>query len=462
MLRLFNTLSRKVEEFKPIKDKRVGIYACGPTVYHNVHIGNLRTFVLTDVLTRVLRFDGYKVKLVMNITDVGHLTGDSDMGEDKLEKGAARENKSVWDVAKFYEKTFLANIKALNIRKPNKLPRATEHIAEQIKLVERLFKKGIAYGTPEAVYFDVTKFPGYGKLSGQNLGEKKTAARQEVVADPHKKNPADFALWFKRIGKFKNHTMHWNSPWGDGFPGWHIECSAMSTRYLGQPLDIHVAGIDLAYPHNENEIAQSEAAYDKPYVNYWVHGEHLLLGSGKMAKSEGNFITLSDVIKRGINPLAFRYLILGAHYRTKLNFSWESLEAAQNALDNLYEKISELSGTPSVAMCDDYYKAFMREINNDLDMPRTLSLLWRLIKMPNPDKLKLSTIKKFDEILGLDLLRGAFARKKIPAKIKLLAQERESLRKQKLFTQADTVRTRIEESGFEVKDTDEGPIVRKA
>lgn len=459
--KLYNTLTHKIEEFKPIKDKQVGIYACGPTVYHYVHIGNLRTFIMTDVLARVLAFDGYKVKLVMNITDVGHLTGDSDQGDDKLEKGAKREGKTVWDVAKFYEKAFLSDIKVLNIKIPSKLPRATEHIKEQIKLTDQLIKKGFAYDTPEAVYFEVSKFPDYAKLSGQKLEEKKTGARTEVVGDPHKKNPADFALWFKRVGKFKNHTMHWPSPWGDGFPGWHAECSSMSTKYLGQPFDIHTGGVDLIMPHHTNEIAQSVAPAGKPLANFWLHGEHLLLTSGKMAKSEGNSITLRDIIARDISPLAFRYLALSAHYRSKLHFSWESLEAAQNALDNLYDKISEMQGSPSVAMCEDYYRAFVREINNDFDTPRTLSLLWRLIKKPNPDKLKLSTIKKFDEILGLDLLNGAKERKKIPAEIKKLAQDREKLRQQKKFGKADEIRQRLETAGFLLKDTSEGVVLRR-
>jgi len=461
MLKLYNTLNRHVEEFKPIKDKQVGIYACGPTVYHYVHIGNLRTFVLTDILARVLKFDGYKVKLIMNITDVGHLTGDNDRGDDKLEKGARREGKTVWDVAKFYEKAFLADIKTLNIKKPSKLPRATEHIKEQIKLIKQLVERGYAYDAPEAVYFDVAKFPDYDRLSGQKLDEKKTRARAEIAVDKHKKNPADFALWFKRVGKFKNHTMYWPSPWGPGFPGWHVECSAMSVKYLGQPFDIHTGGVDLITPHHTNEIAQSTADAAKPLANFWVHGEHLLLRSGKMAKTDGNAVTLAEIVKSGISPLAFRYLVLGAHYRSKLNFSMQSLEAAQNALDNLYDKISELQGAPSVAMCEDYYRAFVREINNDLDMPRTISLLWRLIKQPNPDKLKLSTIKKFDEVLGLDLLKGAAEIKKIPAEIKKLAQNREHLRQQKKFGEADEIRRQLEAAGYAAKDSPAGPILRK-
>ncbi|PIR97658.1 MAG: cysteine--tRNA ligase [Candidatus Doudnabacteria bacterium CG10_big_fil_rev_8_21_14_0_10_41_10] len=471
MLKLFNTLSKKIEKFQPIKDKRVSIYSCGPTVYDYVHIGNLRTYLFNDILRRVLIYDGYKVKQVMNITDVGHLTDDADSGVDKLEKGAEREKKTVWDVAKFYEKEFLNDIRALNILMPDKLPHPTDHIKQQIKIIETLVKINFAYDAKEAVYFDVSKFPDYTKLSGQKLKDKKQAARTEVVKDLSKKNPADFALWFKLTGKFADHSMHWPSPWGEGFPGWHIECSAMSTEYLGQPFDIHTGGVDLIMPHHSNEIAQSQSASGKPLANYWLHGEHLLIKSGKpghldgeprrMAKSENNFIRLKDIVDKGFSPLAFRYLVLGAHYQTKLNFSWESLRAAQNSLDHLLDLISELKGSPGKFMCADYAKAFDREINNNLDTARALSLTWRLLKKPNPDKLKISTIKKFDKVFGLDLLKGALIRKKIPNKIKELAKTRERLRKQKEFGKADDARAELEKLGYEINDTPEGPVVKK-
>ena len=461
MLKLYNTLTKKLEEFKPIKKGSVGFYACGPTVYNFVHIGNLRTYILADVLRRVLAFLGNKINFVMNITDVGHLTGDVDTGEDKLEKGAIREGKTVWDIAKFYEKAFLADIKSLNIKAPSKLARATDHIKDQIKIISDLEKKGYAYDTPEAIYFDISKFKDYTKLSGRNLSDELVGARAEVIKDKAKKNPADFALWFKRVGKFANHTMHWDSPWGDGFPGWHIECSAMSAKYLGQPFDIHAGGVDLIFPHHTNEIAQSKAAYGKNLANYWIHGEHLLVNKGRMGKSEGNFVTLKDVVKKDFSPLAFRYLVLGAHYRAKLNFSWESLEGAQNSLDHLYDRIAGLKGKASVAMCVDFAKAFEREIQNDLDMPRVLSLTWRLLKSDNEDKLKLSTLVKFDEVLGLDLLKGAAERRKIPAKIKEMSVLRSKLRNSKKYKEADEVRKKIEKQGFEVKDTKEGPLVRK-
>ena len=461
MLKLYNTLTKKQEEFQPIKKGSVGFYACGPTVYNFVHIGNLRTYILSDVLRRTLGFLGYKVNFVMNITDVGHLTGDVDTGEDKLEKGATREGKTVWDIAKFYEKAFLKDAKSINIKSPTKLPRATDHIKEQIKLISDLKKKGFTYDTPEAVYFDISKFKDYTKLSGRNLEGELQGARAEVVKDQAKKNPADFALWFKRVGKFADHTMHWDSPWGDGFPGWHIECSAMSAKYLGQPFDIHAGAVDLIFPHHSNEISQSVSAYGKNLANFWIHGEHLLINSGRMGKSEGNFITLKDVAEKGFNPLAFRYLVLGAHYRAKLNFSWESLEGAQNSLDHLYDKIAELKGTPSIAMCADFAIAFEKEIENDLNMPRVLSLTWRLLKSDNADKLKLSTLAKFDEVLGLDLLKGAEKKKKTPASVKKLAQAREDFRKEKDFKKSDEIRKEIESKGFIVKDTSDGPLIRK-
>ncbi|KKU04579.1 MAG: Cysteine-tRNA ligase, partial [Parcubacteria group bacterium GW2011_GWA2_45_30] len=334
---MVNTLTRKKEIFRPIHKNWVGLYTCGPTVYNYAHIGNLRTYIFEDVLRRTLEYAGYKIKHVMNITDVGHLTSDADEGEDKLEKEARQEKKSVWDIAEFYTGAFLNDISRLNIKRAGVLAPATKNIKQQITLIKKLFQKGFAYETTQAVYFDVSKFKTYTKLSRQRIDEKITAARAEVIQDPKKKNPPDFALWFKRIGKFKNHALHWSSPWGDGFPGWHIECSAISTKYLGQPFDIHTGGVDHISVHHTNEIAQSEGAFGKPLVKYWMHGEFLLLDQARMGKSVGNFITLNTLVEKGFNPFAFRYLALGAHYRSKLNFTWESLEAAKCSLERLYD-----------------------------------------------------------------------------------------------------------------------------
>ncbi|MCL5435473.1 MAG: cysteine--tRNA ligase [Patescibacteria group bacterium] len=460
MLRLYNTLSKKLEDFKPLKDKHVGLYTCGPTVYNFAHIGNLRTYIFEDALKRVLTYLGYKVTHAMNITDVGHLTSDADEGEDKMELGAKREGKSPLAIAKRYEQAFFADLTALNVLPPDKILRATDSIKEQLEIIKLLEKRGFTYQDEAAIYFDTSKLSDYGKLSGQKLSDKKTAARAEVVVDEKKRNPTDFVLWFFLTGRYKSHVLHWPSPWGEGFPGWHIECSAISRKLLGQPFDIHTGGVDHIGTHHTNEIAQSEAAFGLPLANVWMHGEFLQIQNSKMAKSAGTFITLADVIAKNFSPLAYRYLALTAHYRAKLNFTWESLAAAQNALDELYEKIAQLSGTPSVAMCADYARVFEREISNDLDMPRAASLLWRLVKSDNSDKLKLSTLKRFDEVLSLNLLKGAAAIKKIPREIKKLAHDREMARKKSDFASADAIRKEIELAGYTVRDTTEGSVIR--
>jgi len=425
MLKLYNTLTRKKQVFRPIDKKafrpgsgqaprqssgQVGLYTCGPTVYDFAHIGNLRTYIFEDILRRTLEYNGYKVKHIMNITDVGHLTSDADLGEDKIEKASRRERKSVHQLAKFYTQSFLKDIKKLNIKKAYKLAPATSYIKEQINLISRLFKKGYAYETSQAVYFDVSKFKNYTKLSKQKLSQKITAVREEVVADPEKRNPYDFALWFKTVGRFKNHTMRWPAPWGLGFPGWHLECSAISSAELGQPFDIHTGGVDHINVHHSNEIAQSEAAFGKPLARFWLHGEFLLVDQSKMAKSESNFLTLETVIEKGFNPLAFRYLILTAHYRSKLNFSWKSLQAGQNALDNLYNEMTRINADKKQIYADKksalisqnrhksaYEKDFSVAINDDLNMPKVIALIWQIIKDTRlSDKTKKQLLFKFD------------------------------------------------------------------
>ncbi|MDP3995626.1 MAG: cysteine--tRNA ligase, partial [bacterium] len=375
-MKLYNTLSRKKQTFTPLKKGRVSLYTCGPTVYHYSHIGNLRSYIFADTLERSLASEGYKVKRVMNITDVGHLTGDSDAGQDKLEAAAARSKKTVWDVARFYTKAFFDDCAQLNIKKPKKTVRATDAIPAQIKLITQLFKKGYAYETKQAVYFDISKFKSYGKLSGQSLEQKLVAARSEVVEDPDKKHPADFSLWFKRVGAHRDHAMHWKSPWGDGFPGWHIECSAISSKYLGQPFDIHTGGVDHIGTHHENEIAQSEAATGKPLAKVWMHNEFLVVDKRKMAKSSGSFVTLKDAQDKGFEPLSLRYLALTAHYRSLLHFSWDSLGAAQNALHNLLDEISRERPQKKGKSADLYIKKFKSHISNDLDTPQALALVW--------------------------------------------------------------------------------------
>lgn len=459
MLKLFNSLSKKLEEFKPIQPGHVGLYTCGPTVYNNAHMGNHRTFTFYDILKRILNANGFKVKHALNITDVGHLTSDADTGEDKLEKGAVREGKTVWEVADFYTKSFLEDLKTLNILKPDFLPKATDHIADQIEIIKLLEEKGFTYDTQEAVYFDITKFPAYGKLSGQKLEDKLTGAREEVVTKTQKKNPKDFALWFKTVGRYANHQMHWDSPWGDGFPGWHIECSAMSKKYLGQPFDIHAGGVDHLPVHHENEIAQSEAAFGIPLSNYWLHGEHLLINTGRMGKSEGNYVTLKDVFEKGFNPLAFRYLILTTHYRSKLNFTWESLAGAQNALNNLYQQISTYDSAE--IGCAQYEQNFLDAINNDLDTPKALAVVWNLVKSDYPGSAKLQSLIKFDEVLGLKIKEVWKAAQAIPDVVNKLVNERELARKEKDFTRSDELRVAIESNGYLVEDTLNGVKVKK-
>ncbi len=465
-IRLYNTLSRKIEPIAPIKADIVGLYTCGPTVYDYVHIGNLRTYIFNDILERALEYNGYAVKRVMNITDVGHLTSDADTGEDKLDREARAKKKSVSEIAQFYTKAFLDDLKKLNIKIPKIIAPATAHIKEQIDMIKILFEKGFAYETANAVYFDVSKFPNYGKLSGQSLKEKTVGARDEVVVDSKKRNAADFALWFKLVGKFKNHLLRWQSPWGEGFPGWHIECSTISRHFLGQPFDIHTGGVDHIGTHHTNEIAQSEAAYGVPLANIWLHGEHLIINNARMGKSEGNFITLSDLEKKGYTPLAFRYLVLGAHYRTQLNFTWESLDAAANGANNISYALQELSrdltsdeNKNAREKCE---SQFLGAINNDLNTSQALAVFQEALdssELSPRDKMLLA--KHFDNALGLGLDTPlGYSPEKDP-EIAEKARKYAELRNDKQFIQSDALRKEMEGLGYSVRDTTEGPRILK-
>jgi len=461
-LRLYNTLTRKIQDFKPIRRRMVGLYTCGPTVYNYAHIGNLRSYIFEDILERVLDWNGYRVKRVMNITDVGHLTGDSDAGEDKVEKQAKATRRSPLQIARFYTRAFFEDMRKLNILIPKNIAPATRYIPEQIQLAQQLVKKGYAYETDQAVYFDVGKFERYGELSGQRLQDKLIAARKEVIVDRHKKNPADFALWFKLTGKFKNHLLRWPSPWGEGFPGWHIECSAISRAFLGQPFDIHTGGVDHIGTHHTNEIAQSEAAYGKKLANIWMHGEFLVINEGRMGKSEGNFITVSDLEKKG-----YRYLTLGAHYRSKLNFTWEGLSAATTGLERLRESIRNLkSGAEKSGkgktLSGEYLSAFKLAIDNDLNVPKGLAVMHKLISDPKIDAgTKLASLFKMDEVLGLGLAKiKTFAVPRVSAKIKDLVAKREESRRSKQFMQADALRDEIFELGYVIEDAPGGPKLK--
>ena len=461
-LTLFNTLTRTKEKFVPLKDKAVGMYACGPTVYNYMHIGNLRSFLFEDILKRTLLFNNYKVKHIMNITDVGHLTSDADVGEDKMLKGARRENKTVWQIADFYTKAFQDDVKKMNLLPPSKLCKATGHIKEQIEMIKTLEKKGYTYFKGGNVYFDTSKVSDYGKLA---LLDVEADSQARVEKDSNKKNSHDFVLWFTK-SKFRDQEMKWPSPWGTGYPGWHIECSAMATKYLEKQFDIHCGGIDHIPVHHTNEIAQSEAANDKkPWVKYWLHHEFLVLGKEKMAKSGENFITLSTLIEKGYDALDYRYFCLGTHYRKPLMFSYEALEGAKAARKRLNEKFLELkkTGTASTAKQKTYLNTFSSDINDDLNTPKALAVVWELLKDESlTDKDKHSLLLQFDKVLGLNLKALKKEKIKIPAEVKKLADLRLQARHNKDWKKADELRNKIKDLGYVVGDTKEGYELTKA
>ena len=466
MLKLYNTLSRIKETFKPLKKGEVGLYTCGPTVYWYAHIGNLRSYLFEDILKRVLQYNNYQVKHVMNITDVGHLTSDADTGEDKLEKGAKREKKTVWQIADFYTKAFKKDIKLLNIKEPDIWVKATDTIKEQINLIKILEKKGFTYKIEDGIYFDISKLKTYGRLWPKKMkfkaGSPELYQRVEMVKG--KKNPYDFALW-KFSPKESKRQMEWPSPWGIGFPGWHTECVVMGLKYLGIPFDIHCGGIDHILIHHTNEIAQAEAAYGKLLANYWLHGEFLVLGKEKMAKSKANIATINELNQKGFNPLAYRYLCLGTHYRKKLDFSWQALEGAQNSLNNLYQKISELFEVCPRSNSEDrprllYQKKFLEFINDDLDMPKALALLWQVIKDEKISaKEKYQLISDFDKVFALSL--DKIEETKIPKELQKLVSQREKYRQEKKWQKADQIRKEIQKKGYQIEDTTDGPKIFK-
>ncbi len=454
MLKLWNTLDRKLEDFKSIKKGEVGLYTCGPTVYNPATIGNLRTYVFEDVLKRTLLLLGYKVHHVMNITDVGHLVGDGDEGEDKVEREAAKQGKTAWDIAKMYEGMFDVDMQRLNIIAPvgKDRPHATDYIKQQISLIEKLEEKGYTYRTSDGIYFDTAKFKGYGKLSGQKLEDKEAGARVEV--NEEKKHPADFALW-KFSPENAKRQMEWESPWGVGFPGWHVECSAMSEELLGQPFDIHCGGVDHITVHHENEIAQSEAAFDKPLANYWVHGEFLLVDGKRMGKSEGNAYLLDDLIAKGFDPLAYRFYCLGTHYRSKLNFTWEGLEGAQNALKNLNAIARDIQ--PSTFVDVPTAEAFRTALEDDLNTSAGLAVMWEMLKSDSLDpETKGGTLTLMDRVLGLGLTEMIGKRIVAPMGVQMLAAERKLARESKNWQKSDELRDAIKQKGWLIEDNKDG------
>ncbi len=470
MIRVYNTLTRKKEEFTPLKKGKVSIYSCGPTVYDYATVGNMRAYVFSDLLRRMFEFNKYSVTHVMNITDVGHLTDDADSGEDKLEKGARRENKTVWQVVEHYTKAFFEDTKKLNILTPHIVCKATDHINEMIRLIKLLEKNDHTYIAGSNVYFDTSTLSDYGTLAKLKLDDKEAQAR--VEKDPHKKNPFDFVLWFTKY-KYTNHAMQWDSPWGRGFPGWHIECSAMSTKYLGDHFDIHTGGIDHIGVHHTNEIAQNEGALGHKTVNYWLHNNFLLNKDGsKVSKSTGGLYTITDLEKIGYGALDYRYLLLGTHYRKELLFSLEALDAAKNTRWKLNNRLLEINQAkkrkPDMRKTADggqqtvvgrYLEDFENAINDDLNTPQALAVLWNLLKDTSVDlSEKDHLLQELDNVLGLNF--ALVVPETLPKEIKELQQKRDESRKKKDFKTADDLRKTLNERGYEVLDEKEESFVR--
>ncbi len=456
-MELYNTLTKKIETFTPNEENTVRMYTCGPTVYHYAHIGNLRTYIFEDILEKGLEYLGYNVLRVMNVTDVGHLENDSDNGEDKMQKGAEREHKSVYEIADFYERAFFEDCAKLNIRKPKVVERATKHIDTYIKMIEKLLDEGFAYISDGNVYFDVSKANNYYQLSGKNPDELFVGVRDTVDEDKSKRNPYDFGLWFT-VSKFSNQEMKWNSPWGVGYPGWHIECSGISYKFLGEYLDIHCGGVDNIFPHHTNEIAQSEAYLGHKWCNYWIHGEHLNDSTGKMSKSKGEFLTVALLESKGYNPLAYRFFCLGSHYRKQLVFTYESLDAAQNTYNKLKNKIKKLDRTPDLHDTKlDYYKEkFKGAIENDLNTSSMLTVLYDVLKDNDlTDFSKLYLIEDFDKVLSLGLVEEDenIISEETESMILKKIEERNEAKKNKNYELADKIRDELFDQGIRLIDS---------
>ena len=456
----YNTLTKKKEKFEPIDEKEVRIYSCGPTVYKDATIGNMRTNIFQDVLRRVLKYNGYIIKHAMNITDVGHLVSDADEGEDKMIKSAKEMHKSPLEIAKYYTELFFEDLKKLNIETPEIICKATDHIPDMIKYVEKLLKNGYAYETDTAIYFDISKLDKYGILSGVNLDEQKAGARVDV--DSQKRNPYDFALWIKAP---ENHLMKWESPWGLSYPGWHIECSAMGQKYLGEVFDIHTGGIDLIPTHHENEIAQSKGACGKIPARFWIHGEYLLIDGGKMSKSLNNVYLVKDIEQRGYDPLVYRLFTYSSSYRNKINFTWDVMDANAKALEKLREGYQKhLQGKEDVEdeVVTNFEEEFHKAINDDLNMPLAMSVVWDVIKYPKKSIKLAELLKKFDGVMALSIDKEIKKKDyEIPEEIIKIAKEREKARKNKDWAKSDELRDLISKKGFLIKDSQNGYKIEK-
>lgn len=461
MLKVWNTLTREKEDFVPInkEDNVVSIYSCGPTVYNRAHIGNMRAYIFMDTLRKVLKYNGYKLNHVMNITDVGHLTSDADEGEDKMEKSAKEKNMSVYEIAKIYTDAFFNDINKLNIESPEHIAKATEHIKQMENYVIEIMNNGYAYETSKGVYFDTSKLKSYGELSRIDLKNQKAGARIEV--DPEKKNPLDFALWIKAP---KEHIMKWDSKFGKCYPGWHIECSAMSREYLGEVFDIHTGGVDHIPVHHENEIAQSKGATGKNPAHYWMHVEFLLIDNGKMSKSLGNVYLIDDIEEKGIEPLAYRYLCFTSHYRNKLNFTWEAIDSAQKSLQrlrNLTKTHKNENEDIEQEKINKYQAEFLEAINDDLNMPLAISIAWEVAKQERKSNKYYELLMRFDKVLSLNLNEEPESNLIIPEEIIKLLDDRKKARENKDFELSDEIRDKIKEKGYAVKDTKNGQEVEK-
>ena len=468
----YNTLGREKQLFKPLQEGKVGFYGCGPTVYNYAHIGNLRAYVLHDILVRSLRRAGFDVNHVMNITDVGHLSDDADEGEDKMVKSAEERGKSVLEIADFYTNAFFKDTERMNITRPTVVCKATEHIGEMIALIQRIEKNGFTYFAGGNLYFDISKFPSYGELALLRLDDLKAGAR--IEQDENKRNAGDFVLWFTK-SKFENQALVWDSPWGRGYPGWHIECSAMSMKYLGENFDIHAGGIDHIPIHHTNEIAQSEAATGKkPWVKYWLHNEFLVLNKGKMSKSAGGFLTLQTLVDDGYDPLDYRYFLIGGHYRSQLQFSMESLEGAKNARKSLVDKVRALAAKCDVNAAADtektahYIEDFNKAIEDDLNTPRALAELWGLLKEGAAEPETLAAIFDMDRVLGLGLENACKNETQtgdedsMTHEIEELIAKRAEAKKAKNFADADSIRQNLKERGIILEDGPAGTTWRKS
>lgn len=458
-MRVYNTLTKKVEDFIPFEEGKVRMYTCGPTVYDYAHIGNLRTYIFEDMLEKSLKYIGYDVYRVMNITDVGHLTSDGDTGEDKMAKGALRAGKTVKETAEYYTEAFFKDCEKLNISKPAIVSPASEHIDMYIKMITKLLDEGYAYESNGNIYFDISKAKDYYRLSGKNPEDLLVGARDSVEEDLSKKNPADFALWFT-TSKFQNQEMKWDSPWGIGYPGWHIECSGISGKYLGEYLDIHCGGVDNIFPHHTNEIAQSEAYFGHKWCNYWMHGEYLNDATGKMSKSKGEFLTVSLLEEKGYDPLAYRYFCLNSHYRNPLTFTWEGLDGAANAYKKLKTRIKNLDRTPDLNenKTDAYQVRFKEAIKNDLNTSTMMTLVYDVLKDEDlPDFSKLYLMDNFDKVLGLNLIEEeAEIDEELEKEIQAKIEERNQAKKEKDYAKADQIRNELLEKGIKLIDSREG------